>query len=450
MTSSHWSTKVDATELKKIWQIYSDNRPLPFLDKWLKHEGKFNPVLRQFSVVHQLIISSAMMDALRFMQLAIAMEALFQQEIKGQQKMSKADLVEWDNNWTVADLDSLPIQYLWFWVVVRTGGDVRQFSVKDYSKRESFFHDFFANRQDDLLSVENLLWHGLRPGWKNLLLARREQNHWTDQQLQEFFEKKNQQPPVWLRIQKNADSESLKNSLLAQGVEAISDAEGNIGLQGGLGINTTEEYRKGQIEIQDLASQLIAKQVAAKPGQKVWDVCAGAGGKSLAIAVPMNNKGMLLATDIHQYKLDELKRRAKVAELFNIRQFIWNADEPLRLPKEVAQQKGFDWILVDAPCSASGTWRRNPDALWRFSEEDTQELIQLQQKILHQAQFSLREGGHLVYATCSWQVSENEQQVAAFLQQHPQFTLVNQTLIGSPELNSDTMFVAVMRRVSVV
>ncbi|MBK8186424.1 MAG: hypothetical protein IPK77_03805 [Cellvibrio sp.] len=142
MTSSHWSTKVDATELKKIWQIYSDNRPLPFLDKWLKHEGKFNPVLRQFSVVHQLIISSAMMDALRFMQLAIAMEALFQQEIKGQQKMSKADLVEWDNNWTVADLDSLPIQYLWFWVVVRTGGDVRQFSVKDYSKRESFFMIF--------------------------------------------------------------------------------------------------------------------------------------------------------------------------------------------------------------------------------------------------------------------------------------------------------------------
>lgn len=440
MTSAHWSTYVDVPSLKKIWQIYIKDRPLPFLDKWLKHEGKFNPELRQFSVEHQLILATAMMDGLRFLQLAVAMEALYQQ------KISKDDLVDWDNDWTIASLESLPNQYFWFWVVLRTDGDIRQFSVKDHEKRVAFFHDFFANRKNDIFSPENLLWYGLRPGWKNLLIARFEQSQWKNAQLIEFMEKKNQHPPVWLRLQKNMAPEEILKSLQSQGVETMMDEQGNLGLLGGRGVNNSEEYKKGLIEIQDLASQLIAKTLDVKPGQKVWDVCAGAGGKSLAIASRMNNKGMLLATDLHQYKLDELKRRAKRAEIFNIRQFLWNADEPLRLPKEVAQQKGFDWILIDAPCSASGTWRRNPDALWRFSKKDTQELIQLQEKILHQAQFSLKESGHLVYATCSWQLEENELQIEKFLQSHPDFELVKQTILGSPDLDSDTMFVAVMRR----
>lgn len=439
MTSAHWSTYVDVPSLKKIWQIYTKDRPLPYLDKWLKHEGKFNPELRQFSIAHQLILATAMMDGLRFLQLAVAMETLYQQ------KISKHYLADWDKDWTLASLDSLPNQYFWFWVVLRTGGDIRQFSVKDYEKRVVFFQDFFANRQDDLFWPENLLWYGLRPNWKNLLVARSEKSQWTDKQLIEFLEKKNQQPPVWLRIQKNITPEELLKSLQSQGVEVSMDEQGNLGLQGGRGVNHSDEYKQGVIEIQDLASQFIAKTVEVKPGQKVWDVCAGAGGKSLAIASNMNNKGMLLATDLHQYKLDEVKRRAKLAEIFNIRTFTWNADEPLRLPKEVAQQQGFDWILVDAPCSASGTWRRNPDALWRFSEKDTKELCQLQQKILHQSQFALRKNGHLVYATCSWTLDENEKQIEQFLQSHPEFTLVKQTILGSPELNADTMFVAVMK-----
>lgn len=440
MNESHWSTKVDATALKKIWQEYTKERPLPFLDKWLKHEGKFNPLLRQFSIPHQLLLFRAMMDGLRYLQLATAMEALYQK------KISAADLPQWDKNWQASELDSLPNHYFWFWIVMRTEGNIREFSVKDHADRREFFIEFFSKKDQDLLSIENLMWQGFRPGWKTLLQDRQEKSQWSNTELQAFIEKKNQQPPVWLRIQKDIDVEKLKDSLFAQGVEAITDAHGNIGLQGGKSISAAEEYKAGAIEIQDLASQLIAKTVDAKAGQKVWDVCAGAGGKSLAIAAPMKNKGMLLATDIHQYKLDELKRRAKVAELFNIRQFTWDAEAPLRLPKEVAQQKGFDWILVDAPCSSSGTWRRNPDAAWRLSNDDTVELCQLQQKILHQAQFSLKENGFLVYATCSWQVSENEQQVEQFLKQHPEYTLVKQTILGSPELDSDTMFVAVMKR----
>jgi 16S rRNA (cytosine967-C5)-methyltransferase len=102
--------------------------------------------------------------------------------------------------------------------------------------------------------------------------------------------------------------------------------------------------------------------------------------------------------------------------------------------------------LVDAPCSSSGTWRRNPDARWRFAPADTAELVVLQQKILHNSAVAVRVGGHLVYATCSWQVSENEAQVALFLQSNPTFSLISQAMLGAPQIDADTMFVAVLKR----
>jgi 16S rRNA (cytosine967-C5)-methyltransferase len=216
--------------------------------------------------------------------------------------------------------------------------------------------------------------------------------------------------------------------------------------RGGKYISATEAHKSGWIEVQDLASQQIAHTVAAKSGQKVWDACAGAGGKALAIAACMNNKGVLVATDLHEYKLDELKRRSKRAELHNLRSFVWTGDAPLRLPKEVAQQQGFDWVLVDAPCSASGTWRRNPDARWRFTEADIQELNALQQQLLHNAAQGVRRGGHLVYATCSWEVSENEGQVKWFLENHPEFELQSQTMLGAPLEDADAMFAAVLQK----
>ena len=103
-------------------------------------------------------------------------------------------------------------------------------------------------------------------------------------------------------------------------------------------------------------------------------------------------------------------------------------------------------MLIDAPCSSAGTWRRNPDARWRFDTNDTNELIQLQKQLLTNAAPAVRAGGHLVYATCSWQVSENEQQIEWFVQKNPEFSVQSQRVLGLPELNSDTMFVAVLVR----
>jgi len=224
------------------------------------------------------------------------------------------------------------------------------------------------------------------------------------------------------------------------------DEQGHLFARGGKHLSGAQAHKDGWIEIQDLASQQIALAVDVKPGQKVWDCCAGAGGKSLAIAARMNNKGVIIATDLHGYKLDELKRRSKRAEFHNIRSFEWAGNEPLRLPKEIAQQQGFDWVLVDAPCSSAGTWRRNPDARWRFNAEDTQELVALQQQILSNVVKAVRTNGYLVYATCSWQVSENEAQVDWFLKNNPDFKLVDQKMLGAPQQDSDAMFVAILKK----
>ena len=224
------------------------------------------------------------------------------------------------------------------------------------------------------------------------------------------------------------------------------DEHGHLFARGGKHLSGAAAHKEGWVEIQDLASQQIALAVDVKAGQKVWDCCAGAGGKSLAIAARMNNKGVVIATDLHGYKLEELKRRSKRAEFHNIRSFEWAGDEPLRLPKEVAQQQGFDWVLIDAPCSSAGTWRRNPDARWRLSETDTKELIALQQQILINAAKAVRVNGHLVYATCSWQVSENEAQVEWFEKNNAEFTLISQTMLGAPFQDSDAMFVAILKK----
>jgi 16S rRNA (cytosine967-C5)-methyltransferase len=288
----------------------------------------------------------------------------------------------------------------------------------------------------------------VRPQWLPLLMERVASSNWSDQQLQHFIEQQTRMPPLWLRPQAAQAAEQLVADLVGEGVKAALSSDGHIYASGGKGITTTQVYQQGRVEIQDLASQQIAEAVAVKPGQKVWDSCAGAGGKSLAIAARMANKGVLVATDLYDYKLDELKRRAKRAEMFNIRTFTWNGAEPLRLPKEVAQQQGFDWVLVDAPCSSSGTWRRNPDARWRFDPTDTNELVAIQQQILTQAAPAVRLGGHLVYATCSWQLAENEAQISWFLRQCPQFLLQYQRILGAPQQDADTMFVAVLHRQS--
>lgn len=180
--------------------------------------------------------------------------------------------------------------------------------------------------------------------------------------------------------------------------------------------------KSGEVEIQDEGSQLVAMLVDARPGDRVVDFCAGAGGKTLAIAAQMANKGHVVACDVSEGRLKRATERFRQAGLHNIQTRLLASETD----KWIKRHKGgFDRVLVDAPCSGTGTWRRNPDARWRAREPGGLEhLVSSQARILGSAARLVKPGGRLVYATCSLLPDENEEQVAAFLGVHPDFKVV--------------------------
>ena len=180
-------------------------------------------------------------------------------------------------------------------------------------------------------------------------------------------------------------------------------------------------YERGEFEIQDAGSQVLAAMVAVEPGQRVVDFCAGAGGKTLALAAEMDNRGQLVACDVHNKRLARASQRLKRAGVFNAERKVLESEKDPWVKKNKGK---FDRVLVDAPCSGTGSWRRSPDSKWRRDESDLIELMALQESILTSAARLVKSGGRLVYATCSLLPCENEEQVAKFLRSRPDFKLV--------------------------
>lgn len=168
------------------------------------------------------------------------------------------------------------------------------------------------------------------------------------------------------------------------------------------------EFKLGLFEVQDEGSQLVASLVDAQPGDLVLDYCAGSGGKTLAFAPNMQNKGQIYLHDIRSHALDEAKKRLNRAGIQNA-QCMQSSDSKKGLLKGK-----MDWVLVDAPCTGSGTLRRNPDMKWKFEPEMIARLVQEQQEIFEKALEFLHPSGRIVYATCSLFPQENEQQVEWF------------------------------------
>lgn len=180
-------------------------------------------------------------------------------------------------------------------------------------------------------------------------------------------------------------------------------------------------FTEGKIEVQDEGSQLLSYLVAPKRGQMVADLCAGAGGKTLAIGALMKSTGRLYAFDISEKRLNNLGHRLKRSGLSNLQAQVISNENDLKLKRLNGK---FDRVLVDAPCSGLGTLRRNPDLKWRQTEQDVAELNVKQTNILARAAKLCKVGGRVIYATCSLLRDENESIAEAFLQQHPQFKLV--------------------------
>jgi 16S rRNA (cytosine967-C5)-methyltransferase len=219
------------------------------------------------------------------------------------------------------------------------------------------------------------------------------------------------------------DREGARAALAAEGVEAGRTRLSPLGLRvfARIPLSTLDSFRRGLVEVQDEGAQLAALLVDARPGMRVVDFCAGAGGKTLALAAAMGNRGHLVACDVAARRLERATERLRRAGASIVqRQALASARD-----KWVKRHgMGFDRVLVDAPCTGTGTWRRNPDAKWRLAPTDLAELTALQADLLDSAARLVRAGGRLVYVTCSLLAEENEAQVARFLAAHGDFALL--------------------------
>lgn len=208
-----------------------------------------------------------------------------------------------------------------------------------------------------------------------------------------------------------------RESLLANPTEL---SPWGLRLDGRQPVTAAEPFRTGLIEIQDEGSQLVVAAMNAQPGERVLDFCAGAAGKTLALAMTMENRGQIVACDVSAQRLEGAVKRLRRASVHNVERHLLVSGD-----KWIKRRAGtFDRVLVDAPCSGTGTWRRNPDARIRLTEQDIRELTLKQGEILDRAATLVKPGGRLVYATCSILSDENMQQITAFLAKNTGFELV--------------------------
>ncbi len=256
----------------------------------------------------------------------------------------------------------------------------------------------------------------------------------------------NEQAEVILRANTlKTSKEELRKNLLENGIdcEPIQGYKDALKLVERANVFTTDAFQNGLFEVQDASSQLVAEFLDVKPGQRVIDTCAGAGGKTLHIAALMENKGQLIAMDIYENKLKELKRRAKRNGAFNIEPRVIDSTKVIKKLYGKA-----DRLLIDAPCTGLGVLRRNPDAKWKLQPEFLDKIKATQQEILRSYSKMLKPEGKMVYATCSILPQENNDQVKSFLasEEGKDFKLVKENKIYASESGYDGFYMALLEK----
>ena len=188
------------------------------------------------------------------------------------------------------------------------------------------------------------------------------------------------------------------------------------------------EFKEGLFEVQDAGSQAISYFAKVKPGMRIIDACAGAGGKTLHLAALLEGRGRIIALDTEEWKLDELKKRARRGGVQTVETRVIDSSKVIKRLENSA-----DLLLLDVPCSGIGVLRRNPDAKWKLSPEFVESVKTAQQDILTSYSSMVKPGGTMVYATCSILHSENEDQVKKFLETKPPFELNEEKRIWPSE-----------------
>ena len=256
----------------------------------------------------------------------------------------------------------------------------------------------------------------------------------------------NKQADVILRVNTlNITRDHLIKDLAKEEIQAIElpNHPDAIKLVERANVFRTEAFKKGHFEVQDASSQLVAAYLDVKPGMKVVDTCAGAGGKTLHLSALMENKGQIIAMDIYESKLRKLKVRAKRNKAHNIDLKEINSTKVIKKLHNKA-----DRVLIDAPCSGIGVLRRNPDSKWKLQPEFIDNIKKIQQEILQSYSKMVKNGGKMVYATCSVLPSENQNQVKAFLASEAgkEFTFIKDKKVLASESGYDGFYMALLEK----
>lgn len=256
----------------------------------------------------------------------------------------------------------------------------------------------------------------------------------------------NQQAKVILRTNTlKTTREKLRALLMDLNIETetLKDQPEALVLKERANVFLTDAFKDGLFEVQDASSQLVAHFLDVKPGMRVVDTCAGAGGKTLHMASLMENKGQLIAMDLYESKLKQLKLRAKRNGAFNIEYRIIDSTKVIKKLHEKA-----DRVLIDAPCSGLGVLKRNPDSKWKLQPEFIDNIRKVQAEVLESYSKIVKPGGKLVYATCSILPSENQEQVQKFLKTESgkNFTFIKDVKVLASESGFDGFYMALLQR----
>ena len=350
------------------------------------------------------------------------------------------EIVRWKRLYSeIADVKE-PFDREDLWRIFAVWAVLRGFPIPDWRQLEGTPERKIKGRFDEL--SKNRVYRESIPDWMDELGVKElGEEKWSKE-----IAAQNQPAKVILRVNTlKTTKEKLRAILMDLDIETdfLKDQPDALVLKERANVFLTDAFKEGFFEVQDANSQLVAAFLDVKPGMRVVDTCAGAGGKALHMASLMENKGQLIAMDLYESKLKQLKLRAKRNGAFNIEYKIIDSTKVIKKLQEKA-----DRVLIDAPCSGLGVLKRNPDAKWKLQPEFIDNIKKVQAEVLESYSRIVKPGGKLVYATCSILPSENQEQVERFLttENGKKFNFVKDQKILASESGFDGFYMALLER----
>ncbi|AEW85028.1 methyltransferase domain-containing protein [Flavobacterium columnare] len=352
------------------------------------------------------------------------------------------EIVRWKRLYAeIADVKE-PFNRENLWRMFAAWAVLRGYPIPDWTQLQGTPERKIKGRFDEL-SKKRVIKESI-PDWMDALCVKElGENVWSKE-----IKAQNEQAKVILRVNTlKTTKEKLRAILMDLNIETefLKDQPDALVLKERANVFLTEAFREGMFEVQDASSQLVAPLLDVQPGMRVVDTCAGAGGKTLHLASIMQNKGQLIALDLYESKLNQLKLRARRNGVHNIETRVIENSKTIKKLHGTA-----DRVLIDAPCSGLGVLKRNPDSKWKLQPEFIDNIRKVQAEVLENYSKIVKPGGKLVYATCSILPSENQEQIQKFLatESGQNFTLINDYKILAHQTGFDGFYMALLEKKS--